>query len=110
VSLLYVLYHFVSEVDRSRHTTDLQHLGEARGEVNLAYRHLDSAITTAQWLGLDEIDENWTIPLDDPALSRLAHWAAVELCKRLYHMLSFIDGTIVRKKQWRRLGDRLGGG
>ena len=90
--------------------TDLQHLGEPKGQVNLAYRHLDSAITTAQWLGLDEIDDSWAVPVDDPALSELDPWAAIELCKRLYHMLSFTDGTIVRKRQWRRLGDRFGGG
>lgn len=110
MSLLYVLYHFVSQLSASDGPNDLQHLGVPKAQINLAYRHLDSAITTAQWLGLDEIDDSWTAPADDPALSHLDSWAAIELCKRLYHMLSFTDSTIVRKKQWRRLGNRYGGG
>jgi hypothetical protein len=110
VSLLYVLYHFVRQIFGFNGPNDLQHLGEPKAQINLAYRHLDSAITTAQWLGLDEIDDSWMVPVDDPALSKLDPWAATELCKRLYHMLSFTDGTIVRKKQWRRLANRYGGG
>jgi len=75
-----------------------QHFGETSEDANIACRHLDSAITTAQWLGLDETDNKPdNLPLDDPVLVGLTPWAAKEVCKRLYHMLSFIDGTIVRR-------------
>jgi hypothetical protein len=60
---------------------------------NLALRHLGDAITTAQWLKLDSHDASQELPLDDPVLNRLAPWAAREVCKRLLHMLAFVETT-----------------
>ncbi|WVQ94024.1 hypothetical protein IAU59_001102 [Kwoniella sp. CBS 9459] len=66
---------------------------------NLALRHLDSAITTAQWLGLDALDGMSTEKLlqTDPCLAFLTDQARLECCKQLYHLLVFLDGTIFRR-------------
>nr|XP_031861000.1 uncharacterized protein CI109_003360 [Kwoniella shandongensis]KAA5528072.1 hypothetical protein CI109_003360 [Kwoniella shandongensis] len=76
----------------------LFHFGDSAEKANLALRHLDSAISTAQWLGLDIIgsDSN-KAPLLDPAFLHVSPRAAYETSKQLLHMLSFMDGTIYKR-------------
>ncbi|WWC66061.1 uncharacterized protein I303_108683 [Kwoniella dejecticola CBS 10117] len=74
VSILYLVFLFVSFV------------------------HLDSAITTAQWLELDTVRE--TLPpalMHDIALQALEPAHQVEICKQLYHLLNFMDGSIFKR-------------
>ncbi|KAL7424001.1 hypothetical protein Q5752_001586 [Cryptotrichosporon argae] len=88
------------------------HFGDSGAQANLALRHLDAAISTAQWLELDLIAGGAggdagaggvaRVPFDDPALAQMDGGAAVELCKRLVHTLSFLDGTIQKRTTlWR---------
>ncbi|TYJ51826.1 hypothetical protein B9479_007582 [Cryptococcus floricola] len=92
VALLYINYLF--------------HFGDSPAKANLALRHLDSAITTAQWLSLDILSPSSAglPPLlkNDPALEGLPTEAAIHLAKQLFAMLNFLDGTIYKRARvWR---------
>lgn len=54
-------------------------------------RHLAEAIDTAQWLNLDQLDPS-RVPMHDAAFRKCSPRVAFELCKRFFHMLSFLDG------------------
>ncbi|ORY35075.1 hypothetical protein BCR39DRAFT_147354 [Naematelia encephala] len=83
------------------------HLGDSTREATLALRYLDNAITTAQWLGLDLIEgDTDKIPFSDPALIDLKQWAAVETCRWLFHILSFMDGTLPKRPGLWRLAHK----
>ncbi|OCF36053.1 hypothetical protein I316_01925 [Kwoniella heveanensis BCC8398] len=77
----------------------IQHFGKSADEASLALRHLDSAITTSQWLGLDTLSEQapdkWQ--QTDQSLAHLTATASLECCRQLYHLLIFLDGTIFRR-------------
>nr|XP_019043751.1 hypothetical protein I302_08332 [Kwoniella bestiolae CBS 10118]OCF22681.1 hypothetical protein I302_08332 [Kwoniella bestiolae CBS 10118] len=84
VSILYILFLF--------------HFGQSTDQSSIALRHLDSAITTAQWLELDGLQD--TLPsslVQHPALAGLSPRHALEICKQLYHLLKFMDGTIFKR-------------
>ncbi|OCF78041.1 hypothetical protein I204_02047 [Kwoniella mangroviensis CBS 8886] len=86
----------------SLHTVPLQ-------QSSIALRHLDSAITTAQWLGLDSLEDSLSSSaVDDPALSVLQPRHQVEICKQLYHLLKFMDGTIFKRPGLWRLASNDG--
>ncbi|WWC95626.1 hypothetical protein V866_002491 [Kwoniella sp. B9012] len=86
----------------SLHTVPLQ-------QSSIALRHLDSAITTAQWLGLDSLKDSLSFSAaDDPALSDLQPRHKVEICKQLYHLLKFMDGTIFKRPGLWRLASNDG--
>lgn len=98
LAIHYVLFLFVSGriypfVKLAK--THLQHFGSSAEQNKLALRHVDSAITTAQWLNLDILcPESPVLPVDDLAISGLTMATSIELCKRLIHTLSLIDGTV----------------
>ncbi|WVQ66245.1 uncharacterized protein L199_004424 [Kwoniella botswanensis] len=86
----------------SLHTVPLQ-------QSSVALRHLDSAITTAQWLGLDSLKDSLSFSAaDDPAVSVLPPRHKVEICKQLYHLLKFMDGTIFKRPGLWRLASNDG--
>ncbi|KAK8869441.1 hypothetical protein IAR55_000005 [Kwoniella newhampshirensis] len=94
VALLYINYLF--------------HFGDSADKANLALRHLDSAISTAQWIGLDLVnDDPASAPIGDPAFADIPVHAAFETSKQLLHMLSFVDGTIYKRPGLWRLGNAV---
>ena len=48
------------------------------------------------------------LTLTDPALVDLNQWAALEHCKVLYHLLSFLDGTLPKRPELWRLSHATG--
>ncbi|WVQ76159.1 hypothetical protein IAR50_005813 [Cryptococcus sp. DSM 104548] len=90
VALLYIYYLF--------------HFGNSPAKANLALRHLDSAITTAQWLSLDilSLEEVPVLLKNDPAMRGLPVEAAMNLAKQLFASLNSLDGTIYKRARvWR---------
>ncbi|WVQ80906.1 hypothetical protein IAT38_003013 [Cryptococcus sp. DSM 104549] len=86
----------------------LFHFGDSAASANVALRHLDSAISTAQWLGLDIMaDDPCRAPLNDRAFEDLSPRAALEAAKVLFFMLSMLDGTIYKRPGLWRLGTAL---
>ncbi|KAF7983232.1 hypothetical protein HWV62_23528 [Athelia sp. TMB] len=85
----------------------LLHFGADDGDRNKGMRHISAAISTAQWLGLDQLDAS-RVPMHDNAFRKCSQHMAFELCKRMYHMLSFLD-ALARKQpgQW-KLGEGAG--
>lgn len=88
-----------------------QHFGDSTEKANLAIRHLDCAISTAQWLGLDLMSNDPNkAPLTDPAFVNVTPNGAFETSKQLLHMLSFLDGTIFKRPGLWRLEHAVGVG
>lgn len=85
------------------HITISQHFGFGVADSLSALNHLGLAISTAQWLGLDRLgDPRNTGPMDDIAFKGQPRPLALELCKRIYGMMNFLDGTSARRTgQWR---------
>ncbi|WWC73871.1 uncharacterized protein I206_107843 [Kwoniella pini CBS 10737] len=76
----------------------VQHFGHSTDQANVALRYLDNAITTAQWLELDSIEDTLPFALtSEPSLDGLEPPHQIELCKQLYHLLNFLDGTIFKR-------------
>lgn len=74
-------------------------------------RHISNAICTAQWIGLDQLGSDpLNAPVNDLAFSQSSRFVAFEISKRLFHMLSFLDGTSWKYAgQW-RLANAMKGG
>ncbi|KZP18142.1 hypothetical protein FIBSPDRAFT_933606 [Athelia psychrophila] len=70
----------------------LLHFGSGDGDRNKGLRHVVEAINTAQWLNLDQLDLS-RVPMHDAAFRKCSPRVAFELCKRWFHMLSFLDGV-----------------
>ena len=86
-----------------------QHFGLGAEEANQSYNHLSSAISAAQWLGLDRLGNDPSgVPMQDLAFCDHPRPLAFELCKRLYHHLSFLDGSTARRQSLARLAQAPG--
>ncbi|KAL8276417.1 hypothetical protein RQP46_011169 [Phenoliferia psychrophenolica] len=87
----------------------LYHFGFSSEDMNQSYHHIASAISSAQWLGLDRLGPDGSgTPLHDPAFTNLSPSLAFELCKRIYHSLSFLDGTTSKRQSLARLTEQPG--
>lgn len=83
-----------------------QHLGHAPGDSNIGRRHLTAAVTTSEWLGLEEIGSDITkAPTSDQAFSNCSTNVAFEMSKRLYHLVVFVACTHWKRRKMWKLGD-----
>ncbi|KAM0749396.1 hypothetical protein T439DRAFT_48962 [Meredithblackwellia eburnea MCA 4105] len=71
----------------------LYHFGFSAEEGTRAITHLNCAIYCALSLSLHRVTSPSKVPMSDPAFSSLSPPLAFELVKRLWHHLSFLDGT-----------------
>lgn len=78
------------------HHSNIQLTRCATPKSSQALHHLSTAISTALWLGLDRLTPSST-PMHDLAFSQYPLSLAYELSKRLFHMLSFLDGCGTRR-------------